>query len=140
MSYTFKMPIGDWSDDGHGRCEYFTIQSNKPINEVRDIHFKSKEILDIEKICNEYEDSIIDDDTEEELMKLGFDVDEMYNKYGTFKFPSPEVMANIWIFLLQKADSELELTIVDDVIPTITFYGFDEKGRHIRKVGYGIYD
>lgn len=24
----FSLPIGDWSNDGHGTCEYFTVEAN----------------------------------------------------------------------------------------------------------------
>lgn len=27
--FTYKLPIGDWSDDGHGKCEWYLVRSNK---------------------------------------------------------------------------------------------------------------
>ena len=48
-------------------------------------------------------------------------------------------MARLWIFLLQKADPSLKLEIKDDDIPNLQFCGADDKGRHIGKVGYGLF-
>lgn len=48
-------------------------------------------------------------------------------------------MARLWIFLLQKTNPSLKLKIVKDDIPRLQFYGFDEKGRHIGGVGYGLF-
>lgn len=37
--YLFKLPIGDWSDDGHGYCKDFIIECNMPIEKVFDAYF-----------------------------------------------------------------------------------------------------
>lgn len=37
--YRFSMTIGDWSHDGHERCEDFIVESKKPVEAVRDAHF-----------------------------------------------------------------------------------------------------
>jgi hypothetical protein len=48
--------------------------------------------------------------------------------------------AKIWIFLLMQVDKELELKIVPtEECPNLSFYGFDEKGRHISASGYGLF-
>jgi len=41
MTHIIRFPIGDWSDDGHGKCEYFMIKSS---------------MLELERIEPEYED------------------------------------------------------------------------------------
>ena len=40
-----------------------------------------------------------------------------------------------YINILQKADPTLELSMIEDEIPRLQFYGFDSLGRHIRGVG-----
>jgi len=135
------MSIGDWSDDGHGKHDDFIISSNKPVEDVREAHFKIKAVtgIDIENICSEYEETLISDINVEELNKLGFRFHEDTYDDGTIDMYSSE-MARLWVFLLEKADPELQLMFIDDDIPDLHFYGFDNKRRHIGQVGYGLFD
>ena len=60
MTNTWKIPIGDWSDDGHGKCDWFTVKSNFTVEKAREAYFKAVEAsgLDIAKeIAHDYEDS-----------------------------------------------------------------------------------
>ena len=122
--YQFHLSIGDWSGDGHGRSEDFTVASNAPVETVREAHYKIPEVteVDIESICSEY----------------GEDEIENSSGMGEGIVNVPE-MARLWIFLLQKADPSLKLEIKDDDIPNLQFCGADDKGRHIGKVGYGLF-
>lgn len=133
--YKFRMSIGDWSNDGHGKHEDFVVESNAPVEVVREAHFVIKDVtgINIEKICRDYEDSSVPEEIVDELKDIGF---EFECPGGTY----PEEMANLWIFLLQKANPVLELKIIKDKIPTLHFYGFDEKKRHISFVGYGLFE
>ena len=136
--YKFRMSIGDWSDDGHGKHKDFIISSNMPVEIVREAHFAMKDKLgfSIEDICSEYEDSVIDSKTTKAIMELGYEFEEVDDgEAGMY----PEEMARLWIFLLQKVDTNLELKIIKDEIPTLHFYGFDEKKRHIKHIGYGLF-
>lgn len=136
--YKFRMSIGDWSDDGHGKHEDFIIASNVPVEIVREAHFAMKESLgfSIEDFCYEYEDSVIDSKTTKAIMELGFEFENVGDEeVGTY----PEEMARLWIFLLKKVDVNLELKIIKDEIPTLHFYGYDKKKRHIGYVGYGLF-
>lgn len=137
--YKFYITIGDWSCDGHGRSEDFIVSSNMPVESVREAHYKIKDTtgIDIESICAEYEEDEIDEETVGILKSMGFQF-ENSSGMGEGIVNVPE-MARIWIFLLQKADPTLELKIVDDDIPRLQFYGFDEKRRHIGGVGYGLF-
>ena len=147
-AFYVQMPIGDWSGDGHEQCEYFICECAKPVESVREAHFWIQEAIriDITAICNRDQENEMDQEMEKTLNLLGF----------TFKDPIrdndgrvevwPEDMADLWAFLLNKADPELELRIrnkifFDDLskIPLIPFYGFDEQGRHIGGVGYGCF-
>lgn len=157
--FNYKMPIGDWSSDGHGICTYYNIESNLPLEEVREAHFGilEKTGIDVEKLCSSYLDNKLPFKTAKELLELGFnknllvDFDEdLYNetlkdgseKEYNLESPSinPKTVANIWAFLLNKSNPELNLSLVKDPHENITFYGFDKKGRHISSPGYGCYD
>jgi hypothetical protein len=141
--YLFTLPIGDWSADGHGECTYVHVESNKPVEEVREAHFKIKEAtgVDIHSIASEYEENRIDEDHPvisylKRKRKLNQLLEEDDGEYIIYT----SEMADLWIMLLQDADPTLELERVEkERIPMLAFYGFDDKGRHINFVGYGTF-
>ena len=136
--YRFRMPIGDWSCDGHGRCDWYLCEANKPIEAVREAHFKITEVtnINIEKICSDYDDNSISSELYENLRELGFVAEENLNEYIMYLYSAD--MATLWVLLLNKADPELKIELVnEDGIPMLPFYSFDQKNRHISFVGYG---
>ena len=137
--YKFRLSIGDWSGDGHCFHKNFTVASNMPVEFVREVHYKMKERtgIQIEGICSEYEDDKIESEMVQALSEMGFEFgDTIDTNDGAI---SPEEMARIWIFLLQKTEPTLRLEIVTDDIPTLHFCGVDNHGRHIGLVGYGLF-
>jgi hypothetical protein len=142
--YQFRMPIGDWSDDGHGECNEYIIGSNKPVEEVREAHFKIEEAtgIDIHKIANDYMNSYMTKEQYDILQQLGLELEYLMqgNEDDEESYVSldPEAMKDVWMFLLQKADPELELVDAEENrLPMLPFYGFDDQKRHISFVGYG---
>lgn len=114
-SYLIEFPIGDWSDDGHGKCVYYIVISNKPVEEIREAHFKIKPELDIDI----------------------HSIDQgIYWKSENPKLEDPQDLVDFWIECLMKVDPDLKLIREERGGTTISFYGFDEKGRHINFVGY----
>lgn len=142
--YRFKMSIGDWSDDGHGKCENYIVESNFPVERVREAHFamEGRTGISIENLCNEYAQDCIGEDDVELLKELGYEfAGESYeDDDGIHYYMTPEEMAHLWVFLLMKSDSELQLKIVDEDYPTLHFYGYDDQRRHIGQVGYGCFE
>ena len=137
--YQFRLTIGDWSGDGHGKSEDFVVSSNAPVEKVREAHYKIEDTtgVDIENICSDYGEDEIDEETVEVLKDMGF---QFRNSTGMGDgIVNVTEMAQLWIFLLQKADPTLELELVQDDIPRLQFYGFDELKRHIGGVGYGLF-
>ena len=136
MKYTFKFAIGDWSNDGHGNCEYFVVQSNKSVEEVREYHYQIKHItgIDIDNMC--CKDNVISNDTCNLFIKLGFNFETDLDINDGIHC-DPVLYVKLWIFLLQQVDKTLKIEIVD--IPMFQFYGFDNKGRHIESSGYGLF-
>lgn len=133
MTYTFRLPIGDWSGDGHGKCDWFVVNSNKPVEAVREAHFKGcAEVLDLHAILSEYGESHV------HLKDIPEWAHGYFNKAGApASFSS---VASLWLEVLQRADPELILTLEDRDNDMLPFYGFDEKNRHISYVGYGLFD
>ena len=146
INYEFEMPIGDWSGDGHGKCDTYHILSNQPVEQVRETHYKTKEVtgIDIEEVCADYEDSILSPEAANTLREMGFEPGKYsYCCTGSEEDGvemSPRDMAELWCFLLMKTDPELKLEIIPEAkLPMLPFYGFDDKKRHISFVGYGCY-
>lgn len=59
----FKMhyiifPIGDWSCDGHSCYADFLVKSDKPLQEVREIHFRENDFIG--SLCSDYRDNKIE--------------------------------------------------------------------------------
>ena len=80
--YQFHLSIGDWSGDGHGRSEDFTVASNAPVETVREAHYKIPEVteVDIESICSEYGEDEIDAETVQVLKDMGFQFENSWEK------------------------------------------------------------
>ena len=137
--YQIKMTIGDWSKSNHGASETFLISSNLPVEDVREAHFRIKDVtdIDLESVCSNYDEDEIDSETMEILQEMGF---VFRNKTGMGpEITYPEEMARIWMFLLMRANPQLQLELLKDETPSIHFVGYDEKGRHIGEVGYGLF-
>lgn len=139
--YQIRLTIGDWSRDGHGQSEVFCVKSNFPVERIREAHFHIEETtgINIEEICSDYGEEEIGSETLTKLKSMGFHF-ENASGMGEAYISVPE-MAKLWVFLLQKADPELQMEIMsDEEIPLLQFYGFDEQGRHISGVGYGLFE
>ena len=133
--YTFRIPIGDWSGDGHEKCDWFTATAVKPIEKVREAFFAAKKLLphlNPEKFCCDYEDNQVPEDIATELTKKGltFDVEDL----------SSEDMARIVVWFLNRGDPELDVKLSPEVdVPMLPFLGYDKKKRHISFFGYGLF-
>lgn len=142
--YIFTLPIGDWSGDGHGSCECYEVTSNKPVEEVREVHFKIKEAtgIDIHDIANEYEENSVSADhpviefiKNEEMLDA---IIENYNPEDDRHCLSTDGMAYLWVSLLMATDKTLRLETKAFARPELLpFYGHDKQKRHIGFVGYG---
>lgn len=153
--FDFKLTIGDWSDDGHNHKEDYTITCHKgadTIKDIREIHFRTKEhtSLDIGKICSDYGDFRVKDpiinskitalvskhfpnsEAEEYLLS------EVFTKYETL---DSDIMVTLWMAMMMDTEPTLKLALSDQPkLPTLHFYGRDEKGRHIDGIGYGLFE
>lgn len=136
MQYKFRLPIGDWSNDGHGRCEYFTVLSNKDVDKVREFHFKAMQIFDLRDIFAQYQENYID---EEILKTIPVYIKEklILDDEGCFKgvYNERKVarrLAEVWVNLLERAgEGELSLELLsDEYIPLLSFVS----------VGYGLFE
>ena len=165
MTHIIRFPIGDWSDDGHGKCKYFMVKSNMSVQSVRELHFKAPEVIgfDIGKMCSDYESSTLDDDIVEKLIAISIDP-QTYNMDGSIAeeecWMDSEKLIDIWLDILKYIDKTIagmpddveDITVGIDATAglelerikkpdyeDINFYGIDEKYRHLQTPGYGVH-
>ncbi len=144
MDYEFKIAIGDWSGDGHGKSDHYTYKTNKPIEEVREAYFSAIKKLGKDypgTICQNYEDSSVTPEVIAELKERGFTFTRHDDEEddGTI-YPYQDGMLELTEWFLKQGDPELKLEGCNEDQPTLYFYGYDEKDRHIGYIGYGLFD
>ena len=160
MNYKFRIPIGDWSGDGHGHKEFFLIKSNKPVEAVREAYFAASEKLGYNLDgshdakngpCADYEDRTIDNDWYSKLVRDGIlnDNDDISinedEESGDVENETYDVDTDMFVGMvlayLKVGDPELVLEVIkEESLPMLPFYGYDDKQRHIGYFGYGLFD
>lgn len=143
-NFKFKLPIGDWSNCGHGINEMYIISSNKPLSVVKDAYFKACEKLGFtldghDKLtpCGEYGDVVFKKETIDALEDFGLVFSEEYDFTTGIE---PYDFAQLVISFIMVYDSTIDLKIIDDDIPMFQHYGYDDKNRHIGHFGYGLFE
>ena len=156
MKYKFKIPIGDWSDDGHGKYEDYFIESNKPLEEVRELYIQACDKIGFSldgsykqtKLTPnaEYEDYKFSNETLDALLEFGvvIDDDDKYKDLVEYireeeSVDEAENFVHIVLQFIKTQDPALELSIIPDDVPMFQFYGYDTKNRHIGYFGYGLF-
>lgn len=145
MNNLWKIPIGDWSDDGHGRYDWFVIKSNFTVEQAREAYFKSVEKSGVDickEVAYEYENNSVSEKflnafpefLEEGLIKHDPEYD--INDYEYYIENSLDLAIIVCLFI-QKYNPEFKYEITD--IPMLPFYGYDKKKRHIGHIGYGLF-
>ena len=137
MKNQIRFPIGDWSHDGHGQCDWFIISSNKTVEEVREIHFKCNDVLGFEigDICSQYGENTISST----ILKILYD-NKITKLFLAEDIDSPVFILQMWLDIFKYTEPSFEYKIENDSIPTIVFGGYDNKKRHLYNPGYGLYD
>lgn len=146
QKHPFIIPIGDWSDDGHGKCEYFHATAEKPFKDVCLAFKAARELFKTdgftpEKVCDEYQDSQISDEHVEFLAKRGYEVDPE-NFYT-------EEMAELVVWFLNQGDPELnaELAQNKEKPPTLNNWQYCDavgvetaSNEGLGGFGYGFFE
>ena len=153
MKYMFKLDIGDWSDDGHGKKETFLVKSSHGIEDVREAYFKaSRDLPDCicpENFVSKYEDTSISRKVYDTAKKHGYDLfchwgDESPSDPTEEDLQYPQItdrgMAEYTLWFISRGNEEIKLEIEKDIeTPTFAFYGADSKNRSIGFIGYGLF-
>lgn len=145
MNNLWNIPIGDWSDDGHGRCDWFTIKSNFTVEQAREAYFKSVEKSGVD-ICKEVAYEYGNNSVSEKFLKafpefLEKDLvkyDPEFNDYGfEYYIENSFDLVELVCLFIQKYNPEFRYEIIN--LPMLPFYGYDKKDRHIGHIGYGLF-
>lgn len=111
MPHYMVFPVGDWSVDGHGVCAEFMIKSNKPLQEVREVHLSQNDFIG--SIAKDYgqnyvaynylleglleKEGVTEESVQQYLSELFqkqglelYDFDEEISKYSSYTCPEEE--------------------------------------------------
>ncbi|MFW6310698.1 MAG: hypothetical protein ACOC1K_00520 [Nanoarchaeota archaeon] len=145
--YLFKLPIGDWSGDGHEMCEEFIIESNVSAEDLVPIYIEMDKEYNLSSECQEYKEESLSEEFLEFLEEKGLDPNKYLSSYGGTdnKFVHPQDMAQLIIDLLMLWDDSLKLKIKDEeIIPSFNNHlalkvANKTGGRELELPGYGLF-
>lgn len=144
--YEFRIPIGDWSEDGHSRVEWYTASALKPIEHVREAYLEARRAIDFlgwtpEDFVSDYGDNTISKHFRAKIQALsGIDLSSG-PVYDDDSPVDPKKLAEYIVWFINQGDPTLKAKLIEtDVLPMLPFYGFDKKKRHIGHFGYGLFE
>mgnify|MGYP003474037794 CR=1 FL=1 len=155
--FKFKIPIGDWSGDGHGKCEIFIVECNYPVERVRQAYKDSCKLTglsfnhnedytgildskygDARQIATEYEDNVISDVALEILLKHGIDLktDWEFDEDGAYIEGTEEFLHLLFKFI-KLSLLDLNYNICEEELPYLNGYWNADLNVQF---GYGLFD
>lgn len=149
MEYTYVLPIGDWSKDGHNQSENITMEMNKSREEIIDAYHKTTKLLNMTfdsndmagsnpiRLINSWEDNRLNKEVVDILSKHGvnFELFEDYYAEQDCYFVSAEEAAILFMEFVKISLPDLEYRRINDTIP----YLFGYWGDLNISVGYGVF-
>lgn len=147
--YKFKLPIGDWSDDGHGKCDYFIIESNINPEDLVEIVHNLDNKHKFSDICSNYGEYEIKNKKLEYLKSIGLNT-ELYFEDNCFK-NNTKSFAQLFLDLIMLENSNINLKIInDDIIEFNNWFGqkiskkrnltLNNNVHVLTPLGYGLFD
>lgn len=138
----FNIPIGDWSHDGHSKCDYYLCETDATIEQVREVYFDLTKLLGFkfDDVCGDYEERTMQEAHAERLVELGLISEKTAKMYVEEYVDGSRQFASILVDALNLVDPNLNIKMIEsEKVPNLTFYGFDEQKRHIGHIGYGLF-
>lgn len=136
--HKFSLTLGDWSGDGHSNRVNFIVECDLPVKEAREAFFAAKEKLPPEthpdNICSGYEETRIPKATLAKLRALGMPLPAEDEDFGL----TTEDLADWTCWFINQGNPAVNARLVLDLLPDFHFWGYDDKGRHIGQIGYGL--
>lgn len=149
------LTLGDWSDDGHGKYDKILVETNQPIDKIRQAYKDScklttvsfnhnedftgvkRDYLEVKKyrICSEYDNNSIPKESVEILSKYEGFSDLDFEDYKDELFVG-ESFVKFWFWFVKLSLPELEYAEINEKIPSIN--GYWDKDLNVQ-FGYGLY-
>ena len=147
MEHTFKINIGDYSDDGHGKNKVVIVNSTKSVKDVLNAFISSGRKLGVVEdtvypeflIAQNYEDTSLSNEYSEALRAAGIEFEDItFNDADEDEEPQYHIdgvhaIVHLVMRIAQK-ELDFEYQIDDRTIPS--FNGYDGAGPQI---GYGLF-
>jgi hypothetical protein len=135
--------VGDWSEDGHNKCDRIRIESNKPVADVQQAYLNACEISGMSfhndwggttpnPVLTEYEERELSKENCALLLKHGVPLDVIIED----DYIDPWMFADMWCEFIKIGDPELVCKQIKDDTPNIN--GFWDKKLN-KQFGYGLF-
>lgn len=147
MNNTYKLVIGDWSGDGHGKCQDFLYKTNKELSEIQQAYRDSCELTGVafhhshgrgwREICTNYDEYVINNETLELLLKHGMP-DDMFENYPDeeSQFVCSDDIAGLIMWFIGLSLENFEYEGVNSEIKAINGWW----GGLNHQFGYGVFE
>jgi len=144
MKNIFRIPVGDPSDDGHGKCDYTTIECNKTKEEVKEAYEKSCLLTGLtftsnsDIIVDGHKISWEDDEYDDRNICVEYqssEVSELANTileaHGILRFHDLYVDELVILFMsfVKLSLPDLEYNVINNPVDTLNI-----------TIGYGLFD
>lgn len=151
LPHVFKMTVGDWSDDGHGKTETFFVSSNKPFKNVISAYRKAKVAVVPSSIFNDFEESSLSSEDYLRMFDDGYDMLVDFNEPKERARRAKQLPSETWqdildcpqiepvdlvyyiIWCCQRGDPKLKFSVDSDIKDLFGYYGASS-------VGYGLFN
>lgn len=137
----FKLPIGDWSGDGHGKCDYFTCEADADsIAEVKEAFDAASQslptVLDPRTFCSEYEEYRVPNEVATICDEVGILTNDGWPDGKIFEEGSLG-MAEYVIWFINQGNPNLNARMSAINTVPILHYGYHPTS-HTSFIGYGL--
>jgi hypothetical protein len=139
--HRFYINIGDWSGDGHEKCDRLLHKSNYSVKKLQQAYHKSCSKIGVKllEVCSDYGEQHLEQDVAEKLLEAGcpmellkeFEDDEDY-------IMTAEKLAELLVwFVGVSMPEDFECTLIKEE-NALNFNGF--WGDLNESFGYGLYE
>jgi hypothetical protein len=129
--YTINLVIGDWSHDGHGKSDHFTIESNLTTKEMNQAYKSGSIILGfdfVKTVARDYEDNMLRGEAYDTMVEHGILEGISFDDHN-----EEEGYASLWT----EDYAEIYLRIV--ALGSDSFGYKKINGANLNIGGYGLY-
>ena len=141
MKHQFRLPIGDWSKDGHNQCDYFHVDSNISAKDLVPIYNDMDKEYQISKECNYYDDWQLSEDFIDLMQGLGLDMSTYVENMESEEYGiSSKQLARLILDCLMIWDEDLKLALIPEpAVDTFNNLLAQDINSSLDLPGYGLF-